>query len=65
MGWNPMKTLERGLGDVYKRQDIYHVSFHQYNDQSNITVETFDCNMYVTNVAAEFDAYLYLSLIHI
>ncbi len=39
--------------------DIFHVSFEQFNDQSNIVINTFDANIFTTNVNAEFDAYLF------
>ena len=39
--------------------DIFHCSFEQMNDQSNLVLNTFDANIYTTNVAAEFDAYLH------
>ena len=38
---------------------VYHVSFEQFNDQPDIVLTTFDGNIYTTNAAAEFDAYLY------
>ena len=38
---------------------VFHVSFEQFNDTSNITLNTFDANIFTTNAAAEFDAYLY------
>lgn len=50
-----LSTTNLTLTDV----DVYHVSFEQCNDSPNITIETFDANIYTTNVAAEFDAYLY------
>lgn len=39
--------------------DVYHCSFEQFNDSPNIVLNTFDVNLFTTNVAAEFDAYLY------
>lgn len=39
--------------------DVYHISFEQFNDAPNITLDTFDVNLYTTNVNAEFDAYLF------
>ena len=50
-----LSTSTLNLSDV----DVYHVSFDQFNDQSNITLDTFDANLFTTNAAAEFDAYLY------
>jgi hypothetical protein len=50
-----LSTADLTLTDV----DVYHVSFEQFNDKSNLTLDTFDANIYTTNVAAEFDAYLY------
>jgi hypothetical protein len=43
------------LSDV----DYYHVSFEQFNDQPNITLDTMDFNLFANSVNAEFDAYLY------
>ena len=39
--------------------DIFHVSFEQFNDQTGITLNTLDVNLFTTNVAAEFDCYLF------
>ncbi len=39
--------------------DIFHASFEQFNDRDDITLNTFDGNIFTTNVNAEFDAYLY------
>jgi hypothetical protein len=39
--------------------DIFHVSFDQFNDHSNVTIHTLDFNLFCTNVSGEFDAYLY------
>jgi hypothetical protein len=50
-----LSTTDLTLTDV----DVYHISFEQVNDQSNLTLDTFDANIYTTNIAAEFDAYLY------
>lgn len=50
-----LSTADLTLTDV----DVYHVSFEQFNDQSNLTLTTFDVNLITTNVSAEFDAYLY------
>lgn len=49
-------TTDTAITDM----DIYHISFEQFNDQSNIVINTFDANIYTTNVAAEFDAYLHI-----
>jgi hypothetical protein len=49
-----LSTANLTLTDV----DVYHLSFEQFNDSPNITVETFDQSLYTTNVAAEFDSYL-------
>jgi len=50
-----LSTSTLNLSDV----DVYHVSFEQMNDQTALTLKTFDVNLFTTNVAAEFDAYLY------
>lgn len=50
-----LSTTDLTLTDV----DVYHVSFEQFNDQPLITLDTFDANILTTNVAAEFDAYLF------
>jgi hypothetical protein len=50
-----LSTSTLNLSDI----DVYHVSFEQFGDNSDITLDTFDANIYTTNVAAEFDAYLY------
>ena len=50
-----LSTTDLTLTDV----DVYHISFEQLNDQSNLTLDTFDANLFTTNVNAEFDAYLY------
>jgi hypothetical protein len=50
-----LSTADLTLTDV----DVYHVSFEQFNDQSNLTLTTFDVNLFTTNVNAEFDGYLY------
>ena len=50
-----LSTTNLTLTDV----DVYHVSFEQFNDQSDLVLNTFDVNLFSTNVAAEFDAYLY------
>jgi hypothetical protein len=39
--------------------DVFHVSFEQVNDSANLTLNTLDANIFTTNAAAEFDAYLY------
>lgn len=38
---------------------VYHLSFEQFNDNDNVTVNTFDVNLFTTNSNAEFDAYLF------
>ena len=50
-----LSTTNLTLTDV----DVYHVSFEQFGDQPGITLDAFDANIFTTNVAAEFDAYLY------
>jgi hypothetical protein len=50
-----LSSITLNLSDI----DVYHVSFEQFGDNSGITVDTFDANIFTTNVAAEFDAYLY------
>jgi hypothetical protein len=50
-----LSTTEVDLTDV----DVYHVSFEQCNDNPDLTINSFDINLYTTNVAAEFDGYLY------
>lgn len=50
-----LSTSDLTLTDV----DVYHVSFEQFNDESNITITTFDMNLTTTGVSAEVDAYLY------
>jgi hypothetical protein len=50
-----LSTADLTLTDV----DVYHVSFEQFNDSSGITLNSFDANIFTTNVNAEFDAYLY------
>ena len=50
-----LSTTEVDLTDV----DVYHVSFEQFNDQPNITIDTLDANIFTTNANAEFDAYLF------
>lgn len=50
-----LSTADVTLTDV----DVYHVSFEQNNDNTNMTLETLDANIYTTNVAAEFDCYLF------
>ena len=51
-----LHTTDVTLTDV----DTYHVSFEQFNDVPNITLDSFDANIYTTNANAEFDSYLYL-----
>jgi len=50
-----LSTTNLTLTDV----DVYHVSFEQFNDAPTLTLDTFDANIFTTNVNAEFDAYLY------
>jgi hypothetical protein len=50
-----LSTANLTLTDV----DTYHVSFEQFGDTSHVRLDTFDANIFTTNVAAEFDAYLY------
>lgn len=50
-----LSTTNLTLTDV----DVYHVSFEQVNDSPDLTLDTFDVNLYTTNAAAEFDAYLF------
>jgi len=50
-----LSTTDLTLTDV----DVYQVSFDQFNDTSNVVLNTVDFTMRTTNVAAEFDAYLY------
>ena len=50
-----LSTTNLTLTDV----DVYHVSFEQFNDQPNLVLDTFDSTILVTNVNAEYDAYLY------
>ena len=50
-----LSTADVILTDV----DVYHCSFEQMNDNSNLVLNTFDVNLFTTNVAAEFDAYLF------
>lgn len=40
--------------------DVYHCSFEQFNDYSNLTVRTFDINTLTTNANAWIYAYLYV-----
>ena len=50
-----LSTTDTDISDM----DIYHVSFEQFNDQPTIILDTFDANIFTTNVNAEFDAYLH------
>jgi hypothetical protein len=50
-----LSTADLTLTDV----DVYHVSFEQFNDSSNLVINTFDANIFTTSANAEFDAYLY------
>ncbi len=55
VGTVTLSTTNLTLTDV----DVYHVSFEQFDDTADITLDTFDANILTTNVNAEFDAYLY------
>ncbi len=55
VGTVTLSTTNLTLTDV----DVYHVSFEQFDDTANITLDTFDANILTTSVNAEFDAYLY------
>jgi len=50
-----LSSTEVELTDV----DVYHVSFEQFNDSPDITLNTFDANIFTSNANAEFDAYLF------
>ena len=50
-----LSTSTLNLSDI----DVFHVSFEQFGDNSDIILDTFDANIYTTNIAAEFDAYLH------
>lgn len=50
-----LSTSDVTLTDV----DVYHCSFEQINDESDLVLNTFDANIFTTNVNAEFDAYLH------
>lgn len=54
-----LSTTDTTLTDV----DVYHVSFEQFDDSTDLVIDTFDANIYSTNVAAEFDAYLYCLIV--
>jgi hypothetical protein len=45
--------------DVSLTCDIYSISFEQFNDIEFAQVDTFDVNLFVTDVAARFDGYLF------
>lgn len=49
-----LSTTDLTLTDV----DVYHLSYEQFNDSPNLTIETFDQSLYTTNTSAEFDSYL-------
>lgn len=55
VGTVTLSTTDLTLTDV----DVYHVSFEQFDDTSDITLDTFDANILTTSVNAKFDAYLY------
>ncbi len=59
VGTVTLSTTNLTLTDV----DVYHVSFEQYDDTIDITLDTFDANILTTNVNAEFDAYLYAIMV--
>jgi hypothetical protein len=50
-----LSTVNLTLSDV----DVYHCSFEQSNDSPNLVINTFDANIFTTNVSGEFDAYLF------
>ena len=50
-----LSTSTLNLSDV----DVYHVSFEQFGDTPRIMITTFDVNLFSTNIAAEFDAYIH------
>jgi len=50
-----LSTTDVNISDM----DTYHVSFEQFGDESNITLNQLDFSIFTTNVNAEFDAYLY------
>lgn len=54
-----LSTVNLTLTDI----DVYHVSFEQFDDTANITLDTFDANILTTNVNAEFDAYIYALMV--
>ena len=55
VGTVTLSTTNLTLTDV----DVYHVSFEQFDDTADITLDTFDTNLLTTSINAEFDAYLY------
>jgi hypothetical protein len=55
-----LSTANLTLTDV----DTYHVSFEQFGDNPRIRLDTFDANIFTTNAAAEFDAYLYSLVVY-
>ena len=50
-----LSTTDLTLTDV----DVYHCSFEQCNDDTNMTLNTIDANLFTTNANAEFDCYLF------
>ena len=52
-------TINLDISDI----DVYGISFEQFDDTENLVLDTFDINLLTTNVAAEFDAYLYSLII--
>ncbi len=59
VGTVTLSTTDLTLTDV----DVYHVSFEQFDDTADITLDTFDANLLTTNVNAEFDAYIYAIMV--
>ena len=50
-----LSTADVNISDL----DVWHCSFEQFNDQSNITVQTLDIYAFELNTAAELYAHLY------
>lgn len=50
-----ISTSDLDISDI----DVYHVSFEQFNDQTDIQLQTFDINTQTTNANAWLYAYLY------
>ena len=51
-----LSTTDLTLTDV----DVFGVSMEQMDDDPSFQLDTFDVGLFATNVAAEFDAYLYI-----